>query len=456
MHTAQKLREIIDKHGSTLGQTPNGRDWCIKALHPSDPVATCSGVPDHANSATVVLNYQSTFTLSPSVGATGSWGFDSLLMPDPVSMMWYSKTDSIGTTAGNFLNTQLPGTTYADKFAGFRTTNQVSRWRLAYMSVSAYQDGPALSDQGTVAAAQYMVEPQMTAVSTSLGALPATTIYTSRPIMRIAANHLPDYTTLQAMPNAYFGQSKYGAYMPLRLNGDLDDAWLGERNICQWGQSLGSLGNAYTIVASAAAPAAQAPYNAVTGFWVNSGSGAAEGGLLATPGNPTWGALCVRNLSVNTGFTFFVRAGWELEVLPTSPIASLMRISPTYDPQALEAYFAISRELKDAYPVEYNDLGKLWDTIKGVIKQLAPGLGMLGPVGAAVGAGVGPVVDFIDSLRKKPAHQKPSTQVGDKPPAAALERAQDAVKAGVAKRRTGTAKGAKAAKARRAVRKQSK
>lgn len=47
-------------------------------------------------------------------------------------------------------------------------------------------------------------------------------------------------------------------------------------------------------------------------------------------------------------------------------MSSFAQTSPEHDPVALGAYYAISRQLKDAYPADYNDLGKIVRTIADV------------------------------------------------------------------------------------------
>lgn len=434
--TAQKLREIIDKTGMTMGSTGPGRDWCLKALHPSDPVATCSGIPDHTNAPTVLMNYQSTFTLAPRIGATGTWQFDSLLMPDPIALGWYTLTDSVGTTAGNFLNSQLIGANYNAKRISFLENNRVIRWRLAYLSVSAYQDGPTLSDQGTIAAAQYSVAPIHTQVSLTTGESPGESVTFGAPLAYFDANTMPDYTTLQGMPNSYFNQSKYGCYMPLHLVGDMDDSWASVSDLRFFAGALTGGGNGYVTARRADVPAPAAPYNSADPFWITtSGSGALMGTKICPPSNPLWGAMSARNLSVNTGYTFFIRSGWELEVTPTSPLASLQRVSPEYDPQAIEAYFRICRELKDAYPVEFNDLGKLWDVISKVARTyVAPLLPIMGPMGSGLKAGATAFMDVVDSFRKasKPSSGKVAPHVEQSLPAASVSRLRDAQAAAAA------------------------
>lgn len=69
---------------------------------------------------------------------------------------------------------------------------------------------------------------------------------------------------------------------------------------------------------------------------------------------------------------FYYRGGWEYQVAPSTTLVSFAKTSPVYDPQALATYFKISRELKDGYPADYNDLGKILDVIKGAAKTVLP------------------------------------------------------------------------------------
>jgi hypothetical protein len=91
--------------------------------------------------------------------------------------------------------------------------------------------------------------------------------------------------------------------------------------------------------------------------------------------------VSARNLALSTSYSFFFRYGIEMQVKPDSFLAPQMKLSPPYDPVALDSYFAIARELKDAYPSDYNDLGKLWDVIKSAASVALPVLSMAGPYG---------------------------------------------------------------------------
>lgn len=104
-----------------MGSTESGKAWCIKALHPSDPLTEVRGVPDESSMSTVFLNYQSTFTLQPPGVAEPTWSFDAALLPHPVNFLTTQKSYSSGATPSStsFLNAQLTGSTHTDKFATF-------------------------------------------------------------------------------------------------------------------------------------------------------------------------------------------------------------------------------------------------------------------------------------------------------------------------------------------------
>jgi len=134
-------------------------DWCIKALHPSDPITEVRGIPDHSSVPSLCMNYQATFRMSPEAGATGTWSFDATLVPHPITMINFMKTDSTGIVYDCMMNPQIPGATHELKYIAFKELAQ--RWRLAYMSVTCYQDGPDLANQGTIVVAQNPVQPAM-------------------------------------------------------------------------------------------------------------------------------------------------------------------------------------------------------------------------------------------------------------------------------------------------------
>jgi len=353
-------------------------------------------------------------------------------------------------------------------------TNAVE-WRLSCLSVTVYQDGPDLSNQGTVAACQYPVRGR------KLTAYPAFTAGTNassaaggsssvRRLFQLGAEDLPSYEKSQQMPNAMFGESKNGFYMPGRL-GPNHQKWMSETNcgyyVCA--PSTRTAKNLYPQVPwyssdsvgveSTTFPCLTADLSSLV--WPDNGSTTANAGTFTQfqPPHPacpsfSWvgttnvaatckvagarkdclqlpqlcdqvGSVCFRNLAVTTGIQLYFRVGIEAQVRMGSAYAPYLRVAPAYDPDAVDAYYKLSRELKDAYPVEYNDLGKLWDVIKNAARTILPaiggGLSMIpGPVGMVARMVTPAITGMLGSST--------NTAPRDKPPAAALERAQEYVR----------------------------
>lgn len=379
-----------------MGSTPSGTDWCIKALHPSDPLTEVRGIPDQSAAPSMFMNFQTVTTISPNNGATGTWSADIQLIPHPVGFSSYGKTDSTGQSFGEILNSQLTGTTHIQKFDAFRQT--FSKWRLAYAAVTIYQDGPDLANQGTVVACQKPVDP-LTYVP-NLGNLNG--IYTGSSayahVFDLASTDLPSYTSSQAMPNAYFGRSREGVYVPLKLT-QTHQQWHGPHDLVYQGTNS-------SLVTDPASPAylqmtlpfsnqptSTGSYPFLTANTLHFYQSAPDQGNLA--GSPTsnfcngnWADICFKNLAVTTSLSLFFRFGFECQVTPASIYSPHLKLSPPYDPTAISAYFAIARELKDGFPSDFNDLGKIWSAIKDAASALSPVIEMIPTFGSTiVGAG---------------------------------------------------------------------
>jgi len=416
----QKLKEMVlqelTNRAMTLGSTPTGADWCLKALHPSDPLVEVRGLPDKSSVPSAFVNYQAVFTISPQAGATGTWTLDASLIPDPIGMMSFSATDSVGAVNSMGLNPQLSGATYLAKFTTF--TDAVQRWRLAYASVTATQDGPDLANQGTVVVAQKVCLPKVLYLGTLNGAQavvgPKTTFFTDE--------DFPNYSNAQALPNAYYNASKFGYYAPLKLTRTCQrwrDLW--QDVSIPLGQSATLSGALSYILPGATSASTVWPY-----YGLNQAAWAAAGG---TAGDRIldWGNdVCVqssfRNMAVTTSVTFFVRFGIEISVSAASIYSPQLRLSPPHDSKALKTYFAIAREMKDAYPADYNDLAKLWSTIKNILRKVAPIVSMIPhPIAQAVGAAVPAGLDLIEGVEK--SFKSPANGRGG-PSAGAVEAAR--------------------------------
>lgn len=343
------------------------------------------------------MNYQTTSSLSIAPGQTTPWAFDLTLLPHPIFFAYWDgvkaydpATATVGE--GNFVNSQLgpAGSTPEQMCASWAALAR--RWRLCYMSATVLQDGPDLANQGTIAVCQSTFEPRLTTCGEVLGS----GCYTYKKIAYFdQTTEGPNFERAQGMPNAMIGRSREGAYVPLKLT-DTSQQWQSEADHIiptNRGTTYPSP-NSGQVMAQTTFTHAY-PFPAVVPFYGFSGNvrGDAIPGLL----NGSVAHVCARNLSDQTSFTIQFRFGVEIQLDPSSTLTPQLKLSPPYDPQALDTYFAIARELKDGYPADYNCEAKMWGAIKGALKTIAP------PLLTAVGGGalipmVGPALDGMTAM----------------------------------------------------------
>lgn len=328
------------------------------------------GVPDQSSLPSLCMNYQSTFTLSPEADAVGTWSFDASLIPHPLCFMAYSRQTSVGLVRGTLLNSQIDGATHDLKYQSWR--NLAQRWRLAYMSVTVYQDGPDLANQGTIVVAQPPVAARVRHFSWCRGAYQGP-LESVPPVCEWTEEDRPDFTRSQAMPNAYFNRSREGAYVPLKLTETCQD-WVSERDEIAIGMFLPGLteGATYSGVYHLVNAAEQVyPFYDLVNTRLD-GAGHLVSQATSPPLSGNWAHISARNLATTTSYSFFVRCGIEMQVSPSSTLSPQLKLSPPYDPVALTTYFSVVRELKDAYPADYNTTGKLWGVLKQALNSLDP------------------------------------------------------------------------------------
>jgi hypothetical protein len=204
------------------------------------------------------------------------------------------------------------------------------------------------------------------------------------------------------MPNSYAGQFKDGVYMPLKLDSN-HAVWHDQRDVVldiSGSTMLDTRNIKVDLVAGGITaglyPNLERPHCTLAGVF-----GGGDAHLCPTTGN--LGAICWQGISGSANVKVVVRAGYECQAQPGTPYTSFAKLSPGYDVQAITRYFQISRELKDAYPAEYNDKGKLWDLVKRAAGLLAPGLDMVPYGGLIKDAGIlaGRVGDAITARARK-------------------------------------------------------
>lgn len=430
----QLLRGVIDAYGPTLGSTVSGRAWALKALHPSDPVTDVVGVPDRTAVATTCINYQQSTTITPPPGSVGSWGGEIRVIPDPTVFATCSMrdADSSHAEAWTHFNTALADNVVDAVTAWSRSG--LERWRLIYYGVTVYLDAPATASQGSIVAAQYAVRPVLHSAST-VGWYDAQEdrlrerILPGHRLCRYQERDCPTYSTLHQMPNAYAGLALDGCYMPLKLDAshaewhDQSD-YVMEISSWQAARSLDTGAETLTIP-QASGSNAVGPYAPWAQCYLDS--------LVSFQGQPHYlpmqsnlGTIALAGLSLDATVRVVYRVGIEAMAQPGTGYAPFMKTAPGFDAVAVDTYFRIARELKDAYPAEYNDFGKLWTVIKSVASKVAPFvLPFMGPAGPIVKGVAGLVGGAIDkAIERKKA--KSSAAPGRTMTAAELARSKHA------------------------------
>lgn len=409
------MRELIGSHGESFGATEAGSAWCVKALHPSDPISECAGIPDESAVPSTHLSFMSSHAFSKPAGMTAgdTWGFDLDVLPHPVQFGALQTFDSAGAHPADaaILNSQLDGATHALKYAAF--TGLAQRWRLTYCGVTLYQDGAALTNQGTLIAMQRPVHAVDLYTTAGIYVTDAGVATNKRVLQDNGAKALRlcqgyqtadklVYDSLTNMPNAYIGRSVDGCYLPLALTRTCQE-WRGEHDsVTVAGDIMDGTDyvSGYSIPQHASASGAHWPFFGLPNVRSDSTTSTVshDGGITSRMCSDVWGGICARNLDETTSFTVVFRYGFELQCQPGSIMSTQLRISPRYDPAALAAYFAIRRELKDAYPADFNDWAKIWKVIKQVGQMVLPGLGLMGPIGSGLAtalSGVGGIVEHF-------------------------------------------------------------
>jgi len=238
-----------------------------------------------------------------------------------------------------------------------------------------------------------------------------------RKVMAYQAGDQTSFETVSNMPNAYVGRSAEGVYMPLIMT-DTCQKWHGEHDEVQYQGRNSVTEDQLGVKLAIGAVTGKWPfYDCACGPYMATavGTNVNKGESVSKPASDIWGLICARNLDITTSFTVVIRSGWELQCQPGTLLTPQLHLSPAYDPKALAAYFAIRRELKDAYPADYNDLAKIWGAIKRVASVVLPGISMMGPIGAGIGAAGGAAMSVVDAITNVVSRKAQPTEKGRNP-----------------------------------------
>lgn len=396
MSETNKLRNVIDALAPQFGATESGSAWCVKALHPSDPVTSTQGIPDGSAPSSVMMNYQSAWTLQDTTVAS-TWNFDLWCMPHvivPATCLYGTLSVPSSMPSLHCYNPQITGSNGFEKTRTF--LRSAERHRLCYYSVTLVHNASATTNQGSVAACQHACCERTISGSTSLGG-GGSPITAFMPFAMYQLDDYPAYEQMQSMPGAYIGAMRDGVYLPLKLTRTCQQ-WKDTNSLRLW---TGRDDYSYDVTSYRNMPTTALIYEpyGLTGPYLSFGSGSMGGEFTFTNMDTNSGYISGRGLSKDSSVTVYIRMGVEMQVNPLSPLAPQQTLAPPEDELALKAYFAVARQLKDAYSADYNDRDKLWKVINGAARAVLPAI--MNTILPGSGALAGPIVGISDNLRER-------------------------------------------------------
>lgn len=364
-----------------LATTPGGKNFTMKALHPSEHTIKSARVPG-GNKMSVALccDMVQTIPLSAANDTLKVVVSPNIVVPCSVEVVHQNGSGSFG----NFYNAAFGGSylvnpTYTDTFAQLnRMIGLISEYRITSQSVTCELIAPSLSDQGTITAAQYDIPPQTVQISwydTNTGDF----------------NYHPDLymypeqqsgSTLVLGSSAYTAKARDGVYLPLKLT---KFKWMNFTDRCIM-QSMPVSFLASNTYTQAHTTALEFPY------YENRTSVPSGVALPSVPkccGN-NFGIIDITGTAANVSVRIRVRQVVEITARPSTTYAPLLEVALPPDETAMRMYQEISSKMADGYPASYNDLGKLGDIIRGIGKKVLPfvdpALNLLSNVPGPVGA----------------------------------------------------------------------
>jgi hypothetical protein len=374
-----------------LGTTPAGQAWCTKCLHPADN-ATPVAIPDHQAKPHAFLAFSSQYTISPpgTLSSTDSWAGDLLLSPDVIGpAAWYTdKTgnfaeplvDRLHATSGllnHGLNSQITGTgstpeeIYQNKLSTLQLN--VREMRPAYFGATVELQAPSLADQGTVTCSQYDLADDFfsfTGIHTVQKNIAAQKL-----LAMVRLGDMATYGSMMSTPGSYIGQAKEGVYAPLKLSPEalhFTNVRSSVQTHSDWdAYASATASDTLTVTASTGTTG---PIGCCRDVCIPLTDG--TGTTIRDERLPRLTSrvihMCFRGLSPSATLVLTIRHGYEATIPPGSIYSPYITMPPMYDQPSIDAYFAIARQLADAYPGDYNSLGALLPIIADIASETLP------------------------------------------------------------------------------------
>lgn len=418
------LADHLDLRNMPLATTPAGKDFVMKALHPSEHTIRAARAPGgNEPSVAIAMDMVETIPLGAEpvsteiiVGANPIVPAYVKVTSGPTGGRQYSKLSFINAAFGGTMvdttgaNGRIALLNAANNFA-----RNVSKWRITSQSITAEIVAPALADQGSVYACQTSITP-MTLSPAYVETGDGSTVHAYQDCW-VYPGFWPEISEMILGTSAYTSAAKEGVYLPLKHPKikfvDAKDTMWFFNYPAKYSDVLPVEGD-YVATGNADYPFAFAHRPPAT-------TTRPVPLRLQKYMHNNFGIVHFTGYAANISLRIRVRQVVEVVVPPSTQYAPLLELALPPDELSYKMYYEISARMKDGYPASYNDLGKLRDFILKVGKKIVPFVDPVlsavstvmpaaAPVAAAVRAGASKAGKLLqasqDRARERAAAQK--------------------------------------------------
>lgn len=364
------LADHLDLRNLPLATTPGGKNFALKALHPSEHTIKAARVPG-GNKMSVAIHMDAVGTFSvPDLLKTHSGNMWRITQSPNIAcpcLVECLTSDYAPVVNYDFMNSALggqvmganPGCTQLDGFFENNIAGKIREYRITSQSVTVELVAPALADQGTIISA-ITDNPPQTFSFVYQGATPNDPISLQPDIHLFKKPPTDDKLLLGA--NTYTGKARDGVYQPLKIS---SFKWRNARDPAFFANTDDDETYRYNVSYQDTLQWPIYCNNTDSTFWNKTPVWPKMCGNL-------WGITYLKGMSNDASIRVRVRQVMEITAPVSTVYAPLLEPALPPDELAMKMYFEISSKLADGYPASYNDLGWLKDLIGKMAKAFSP------------------------------------------------------------------------------------
>jgi hypothetical protein len=372
---------------SELGNTDDGRNWALAALHPCcENLPPVQGIPDRSSQPIATPSYRNTSTVSmPASLSTTTWDCQLVMVPIPeIDYIWRARANAAAAWSSWFVvrPAAFPGN--ADGSGVSLGSIGYDRYRMMGRGYTIHLLANATQDQGIVVAGQisatdlnYVAQVPNTEGATGNSQSPVLTNY-----------QVPSGTQgLTQQDNlATEWEARHGTYMPLRFDQTVEYyVDCGDGAAVNIADGIDSPDSFVTISSALTEGGAITDDNPVVvtpvpTFTPPANFPPALSMIYAASQqcNQLIGCQFFTGLDVSASLQVKSRMHIEATVLSDgTAVQPFVHSSPVLDNKAMGIVATVAQVQKHCYYAEYNDLGKIltsiWNAIWPIGKTLASG-----------------------------------------------------------------------------------